>query len=63
MCSERHPARCHRLVISNVLTVKDWMVWHIIPTTKETTLTPHELGKWGAMPIIEEDGTIVYPKL
>ncbi|BAQ11113.1 hypothetical protein OXB_2642 [Bacillus sp. OxB-1] len=62
-CSERHPARCHRLLISNWLAVREWDVVHIIPLKEDGELVPHELGKWGAMPIIEEDGTVVYPGL
>lgn len=60
-CSERHPSRCHRLIISNWLTANGWAVKHIIDQNKETTIVEHELGKWGAMPIIEKDGTVVYP--
>ncbi|MDN4068973.1 DUF488 domain-containing protein [Paenibacillus vini] len=64
MCSERHPARCHRLLISNWLTVNGWDVYHIIDNSRgESELVKHQLGKWGAMPIIEEDGAIVYPKM
>jgi uncharacterized protein (DUF488 family) len=64
MCSERHPARCHRLLVSNWLQANNWEVLHIIDDSKKTTkLVKHELGKWGAMPIIEEDGTVVYPSL
>ncbi|SDD18295.1 Protein of unknown function, DUF488 [Paenibacillus sp. UNCCL117] len=64
MCSERHPARCHRLLISNWLTANGWEVYHMIDNSRgETELVQHQLGKWGAMPIIEEDGTIVYPKI
>lgn len=62
-CSERHPARCHRLLISNWLAVRDWDVSHIVPVKDGGELVTHELGKWGAMPIIEEDGTVVYPQL
>ncbi|GKV54472.1 hypothetical protein NCCP2222_04190 [Sporosarcina sp. NCCP-2222] len=62
-CSERHPARCHRLLISNWLAAHEWDVTHIIPSKDGGELVAHELGKWGAMPIIEEDGTVVYPKL
>ena len=61
-CSERHPSRCHRLLISNWLTTHDWHVLHIIEGShKQTELIPHKLGQWGAMPIIESDGTVVYP--
>ena len=62
-CSERHPARCHRLIISNWLASHDWNVYHLIQQGNEILIEPHELGKWGAMPIVEDDGTIVYPKL
>ncbi len=64
MCSERHPARCHRLIVSNWLQANGWDVFHIIGGSKgDPDLIEHELGKWGAMPIIEEDGTVVYPEL
>lgn len=62
-CSERHPARCHRLLISNWLKAEDWNVYHIIKQSKNIVLEPHKLGEWGAMPILVEDGTVVYPKL
>lgn len=63
MCSERHPARCHRLIISNWLAANDWEVQHIINNSKnEPELVRHELGRWGAAPIIETDGTVVYPR-
>lgn len=61
-CAERHPSRCHRLLISNWLEVNGWHVKHIIDNhAKQTEVIPHVLGEWGAMPIIEEDGTVVYP--
>jgi uncharacterized protein (DUF488 family) len=64
MCSERHPARCHRLLISNLLKAQGWDVCHIIDDSNgQPELISHELGKWGAMPIIEEDDTVVYPEL
>jgi len=64
MCSERHPAKCHRLLVSNWLQANDWDVFHIINDSKgKTELVGHELGRWGAMPIVEEDGTVVYPML
>lgn len=62
-CSERHPSRCHRLLISNWLAAKDWDVYHIINEREEITLQHHQLGKWGAMPILADDGTVVYPEL
>ncbi|MDZ5710746.1 DUF488 domain-containing protein [Jeotgalibacillus haloalkalitolerans] len=64
MCSEHHPARCHRLIISNWLQANGWNVHHIIPGSKsEPKLVRHELGKWGAVPVIEEGGEVVYPLL
>src|SRR5699024_4128180 len=60
-CSERHPARCHRLLISNWLEANGWKIYHLIEHGKKVHIERHELGKWGAMPIIEKDGTVVYP--
>src|SRR5690625_1760515 len=62
-CSERHPARCHRLIISNWLAAEGHDVYHIIKQGERNIIELHELGKWGAMPIIVEDGTVAYPKL
>lgn len=62
-CSERHPARCHRLLISNWMTAHDWEVYHIIQQGKKIDIELHELGKWGATPILEEDETVVYPEI
>ena len=65
-CSERHPARCHRLIISNWLAAHEWDVFHIVPKKDGSgEFVSHELGKWGAMPIIEKDEneTVVYPEL
>lgn len=62
LCAERHPSRCHRLIISNWLTAHDVNVDHIIVGSKgEIEMVPHTLGQWGAMPIIEDDGEVVYP--
>lgn len=64
LCSERHPSRCHRLLISNWLTYHDWEVIHLINNSKGVTEEViHKLGAWGAMPIIEDDGVLVYPTL
>ncbi len=64
MCSEHHPARCHRLIISNWLQANGWRVHHIVPGTKgEPKLVDHELGQWGAVPVIEDSGEVVYPKV
>lgn len=62
-CSERHPSRCHRLLISNTLTANGWSVKHIIMQNNHVNIIDHVLGQWGAMPIIEDDGTVVYPEL
>lgn len=62
-CSERHPSRCHRLLISNTLAANGWVVNHIIMQNNHVKIIDHTLGQWGAMPIIEDDGTVVYPKL
>ncbi|MGM8365818.1 DUF488 domain-containing protein [Virgibacillus sp. W0181] len=62
-CSERHPSRCHRLLVSNWLAANGWNVKHIIDGNKgQVEVLEHEQGKWGAMPIIEPDGTVVYPR-
>ena len=62
LCAEHHPSRCHRLIISNWLAAHDVKVNHIIvDNTGEIEIVPHKLGQWGAMPIIEDDGEIVYP--
>ncbi|AQQ55167.1 DNA repair protein [Planococcus lenghuensis] len=61
-CSERHPARCHRLLISNWLTTGGHEVKHIIDGKKETIeLVDHELGIWGAPPLVGKGGIITYP--
>lgn len=60
-CSERHPARCHRLLISNWLALNGWTVKHILDGPKEETIIEeHEPGKWGAPPHLNTDGTVVY---
>lgn len=62
-CSERHPSRCHRLIISNWLAAHDWSVYHIISQGDDVNIVSHELGQWGAIPIIEDNGAVVYPEL
>ncbi len=62
-CSERHPSRCHRLLISNWLSLNGWAVYHIIDGPKgETIIEKHEPGKWGAPPVLCKDGTVEYPE-
>ncbi|BAQ10099.1 HhH-GPD domain protein [Bacillus sp. OxB-1] len=63
-CSERHPARCHRLLISNWLTLNGWTLTHILDGSKgQTLLEQHEPGKWGAPPVLLGNGTVVYPRI
>lgn len=58
MCAESVPWRCHRTIISNTLVSKGIEVYHII-SEKKTIL--HELGKFGATPIVEKS-KLIYPK-
>ena len=58
MCSESVPWRCHRLIISNTLTLKGWTVRHIM-TEKKTIL--HELNLFGAKPVVK-NSKLIYPK-
>lgn len=61
-CSERHPSRCHRLIVSNWLKVNGWTVKHIIDKSKnQIEVVEHELGEWGAQPVAREDGSVIYP--
>ena len=61
-CSERHPARCHRLLISNWLATHGWQVKHIIDGPKQQTLIEeHQVGKWGAEPVVAHEGELTYP--
>ena len=58
MCGEPMPWRCHRLLISNTLVARDWKVVHL---RAGAALVEHELGAWGARPVVREDGTVIYP--
>jgi len=58
MCGEPMPWRCHRLLISNTLTARGGKVVHLRNGAKPVT---HELGAWGARPVVDEDGTVLYP--
>lgn len=61
-CSERHPSRCHRLLISNWLAANGHTVLHIIDGKEETVeLVRHEVGMWGAPAKVDRDGTVTYP--
>ena len=58
MCGEPMPWRCHRLLISNTLVARGWEVVHMRVGSAPAV---HELGAWGARPIVREDGTVIYP--
>ena len=58
MCGEPMPWRCHRLLISNTLVARGWEVVHL---RAGAALVEHELGAWGARPVVREDGTVIYP--
>ena len=58
MCGEPMPWRCHRLLISNTLVVRGWEVVHL---RAGAAPVEHELGAWGARPVVREDGTVIYP--
>lgn len=58
MCGEPMPWRCHRLLISNTLVARGWEVVHLRVGSAPAV---HELGGWGARPIVREDGTVIYP--
>lgn len=58
MCGEPMPWRCHRLLISNTLAARGWEVVHL---RVGSAPAEHELGAWGARPIVREDGTVIYP--
>ena len=61
-CSERHPARCHRLLISNWLVTHGWQVKHILDGPKgKTVIEEHQVGQWGAEPCQAADGELIYP--
>lgn len=58
MCGEPMPWRCHRLLISNTLVARGWEVVHLRVGSAPAV---HELGAWGARPLVREDGTVIYP--
>jgi uncharacterized protein (DUF488 family) len=53
MCSEGLWWRCHRRIISDVLTIRGWHVEHIMPDGK---LKPHVLAPFARI----ENGKIIY---
>ncbi len=60
MCGEPMPWRCHRLLIANTLTARGWKVTHLMNGARPKT---HQLGQWGAAPVVGVDGRISYPQL
>ncbi len=58
MCGEPLPWRCHRLLIANTLTAHGWTVRHIIADAEPRI---HELGRWGATPVVDVTGALTYP--
>ena len=59
--SKKHPQY-------NQTALREWLeahgvdVKHIVVNHQDKIeIVPHELGQWGAMPIIEDDGEVVYP--
>ncbi|MGK7379267.1 DUF488 domain-containing protein [Planococcus sp. 1R117A] len=61
-CSERHPSRCHRLLISNWLVANGYHVCHILDGKDGVVeLVDHELGMWGAPAELKDGGTVTYP--
>ena len=58
MCGEPVPWRCHRLLIANTLVARGWTVWHLIDAAPPRR---HQLGQWGAPPVVDADGNLTYP--
>ena len=58
MCGEPMPWRCHRLLIANTLAARGWTVWHLIG---DAPPRPHQLGQWGAAPVVGPDHQVTYP--
>ncbi len=60
LCGEPTPWRCHRLLLSNTLTARGWTVHHIIGDSPPRV---HELGAWGAAPVVDDAQTVTYPEV
>lgn len=61
-CSERHPSRCHRLLISNFLVANGHIVKHIIDgNDDDIEIVKHEVGIWGAPAQVNDNGSVTYP--
>lgn len=59
MCGEPVPWRCHRSIIADTLVNRGWTVTHILHGAAPIN---HVLGKWGAQPVPDALGNIIYPK-
>ena len=55
MCAEAHPSRCHRRIISDLLTLRGWRVRHVIERDRVEDHVLDESARSTA------DGSIVYP--
>lgn len=60
MCSEAVPWRCHRSILSTILTAQGDVVHHIMDDDPAHN-TIHEMGQWGAAPRIDDLGRVVFP--
>ena len=58
LCGEPMPWRCHRLIISNTLVARGWIVRHILGDAEPRV---HELGRWGQTPVPDGNGALAYP--
>jgi uncharacterized protein (DUF488 family) len=54
MCAEGDWTRCHRRLLADVLTVREWRVLHLSPAG---SLDPHELTDFAVV----ENGAVTYP--
>lgn len=59
MCGEPMAWRCHRSLIATSLTARGWTVWHLSTTAEPRR---HELGRWGATPVVAPDASVTYPE-
>lgn len=58
MCGEPMPWRCHRLLVANTLAARGWTVWHLMTNVPARR---HQLGQWGAAPVVDGRGVVSYP--
>lgn len=56
MCSEAVPWRCHRMIVSDVLTARGHTITHLIGEKAQL----HVLGAWGPEPHVDH-GRVNYP--